>query len=59
MGTTQKNSREHTLNSVDLNILNNSNKNYLNMKNYEDDKMEWMHDVKEKDDDHPINFSAR
>ena len=40
-------------------ILNNSNKNYLNMKNYEDDKMEWMNDVKEKDDDHPINFSAR
>ena len=37
----------------------NSNSKYLNMKNYEEDKMEWTHDVKENVDKHPITFSAR
>ena len=40
-------------------ILNPTSK-YLNMKNYEEDKMEWMHDVTEDGGDkHPISFSAR
>ena len=44
----------------DVDRIVNSKKKYLDMKTYEEDKMEWMQDVKtDSDEKSPINFSAR
>ena len=46
--------------SGEAKIILNPTSKYLNMKNYEEEKMEWMHDVTEDGGDkHPIYFSAR
>ena len=44
----------------DVDKIVNTKKKYLDMKTYEEDKMEWMQDVKtDGDEKSPINFSAR
>ena len=44
----------------DVDEIVNTKKKYLDMKTYEEDKMEWMQDVKtDGDEKSPINFSAR
>ena len=44
----------------DVDKIVNTKKKYLDLKTYEEDKMEWMQDVKTNSDEKsPINFSAR
>ena len=44
----------------DIDKIVNTKKKYLDMKTYEEDKMEWMQDVKtDSEEKSPINFSAR
>ena len=44
----------------DVDKIVNTKKKYLDMKTYEEDKMEWMQDVKtDSNEKSPINFSAR
>ena len=44
----------------DVDKIVNTKKKYLDMKTYEEDKMEWMQDVKtDSEEKSPINFSAR
>ena len=51
---------EDDIKTKDVDKIVNTKKKYLDMKTYEEDKMEWMQDVKtDGDEKSPINFSAR